>query len=254
MMIADQLAAAVAEARSGAALDNLGRILWRGFAEGHIDELAADLVSNAIEARRTVLAAARTIKAVSAPVSPSKPRRAPRTPDRQRSIERRRRLAASGAMPPAIASRFTTGEIAVLSVVAREIQRRGRCELHVDAVAALAGVCRRLVQSTLRAAARAGLISVHERRRRGAPSLTNVVQIEDAGWVTWLRLSKGGGQGAENCTPRNNRNRTGYGAWGKPPRHVHHPLRSPSVPDSFCHGEGEDGEHGDQIRARPAQA
>ena len=41
-----------------------------------------------------------------------------RSPDRQASIERRRRLAASGPLPPAMAARFTVSELAVLRIVA----------------------------------------------------------------------------------------------------------------------------------------
>lgn len=245
-MIADQITAAVAEARSGAVLDNLARILWRGLAEGHIDELAADHASNAIQARRTALAAVRTTKALSASVSPSKPRRPPRTPDRQRSIERRRRIAASGALPPALACRFTTGEIAVLSVVAREIQRRGRCELHVDALAALAGVCRRLVQNALRAAAAAGIIVVQERRRRGAPSLSNVVTIVDLSWRAWLRLNNR--QGAGSCAPRNNKVLDGERSLGKSPREGNRSLHCRSTQGTFCHGGAMDTEQDDPLQ------
>jgi len=252
-MIADQISAAVAEARSGAALDNLARLVWRGFSEGHIDELAADLVSQAIQARRESLSVARAARsAVSAPVSPSKPRRAPRTPDRQRSIERRRRLAASGALPPALATKFTTGEIAVLSVIAREIQRQGRCELHVDAVAALAGVCRRLVQNALRAAAAASVIVVHERRRRGAPSLSNVVTIVDPSWRAWLRLSSG--QGARSYTPRSNKFSENHGGCAQPsPGSSEAPLfRLQSVSGTSRLNANEGRRHDDPIRKRQA--
>ena len=76
-------------------------------------------------------------------------RRPPRSPDRRASIERRRRKAASGAMPPALAAKFTTGEAAVLAVIAREVQRSGRCEFYLDKICALAGVCRSTAQNAL---------------------------------------------------------------------------------------------------------
>jgi hypothetical protein len=79
----------------------------------------------------------------------------------------------SGAMPPAIASRFTTGEAAALAVIAREVQRAGRCELYIDAIAAMAGVCRAIVQNGVREAARLGLVKVTERRIPGRKSLTS---------------------------------------------------------------------------------
>jgi hypothetical protein len=58
--------------------------------------------------------------------------------------ERRRRLAASGPLPPSLACRFTTGELAVLKVIADHVRHAGRCALCVDDIAARAGVCRRL--------------------------------------------------------------------------------------------------------------
>ena len=58
-------------------------------------------------------------------------------------------------MPPVIASRFTTGEAAVLAVVAREVQRSGRCEFYLDKIAALAGVCRSTAQNALAKSLRA---------------------------------------------------------------------------------------------------
>ena len=54
-----------------------------------------------------------------------------------------------------IAASFTTGELAVLTVVGRQCQKGGACSLHIDAIAALAGVCRTIVKNALRAA-RAG--------------------------------------------------------------------------------------------------
>jgi hypothetical protein len=44
-----------------------------------------------------------------------------RSPDRQASIERRRRLAASGPLPPVMAARFTVSELAVLRIVGDEV-------------------------------------------------------------------------------------------------------------------------------------
>ena len=45
------------------------------------------------------------------------PRRAQYCSDRTASILRRRKLAASGPLPPALASQFTTGELAVLRII-----------------------------------------------------------------------------------------------------------------------------------------
>jgi hypothetical protein len=247
MLIAEQIAAAVADARTLAALDNLARLTWRGFAEAHIAEDDAQALGCAIEARRTVIRSGSYGYSKKQQKPAHGPRRAPRTPDRQRSIERRRRIAASGAIPPSIACRFTTAEVAVLSVIAREVQRRGQCELPVDAIAALAGVCRRTVQNAMKAAMHIGVILVKERRRRGAPSLTNVVQLAEPSWRAWLRLS--GGQGEKRCAPRNTKLKQGYRSWGESPEIDRSELRSGSVLVRIGHAIDEDGAHGDPIRS-----
>jgi hypothetical protein len=87
-------------------------------------------ISEAVEARRKALRGNRLASAK---------RREPRSPDRQASLERRRRQASSGALPPALAANFTLGEAAALSVVAAQIRRHGRCAMFLDQVAALAG-------------------------------------------------------------------------------------------------------------------
>jgi hypothetical protein len=129
-------------------------------------------------------------RALSSPIRLSARRKpTPRSPDKQASLERRRRQAASGAMPPALAARFTTGELAALTVIARQCQRGGACSLPIDALAALAGVSRTTVQNALRAAKALGLIFARERRRPGLPSLTNVLRVISPEWAAWLKLS-----------------------------------------------------------------
>ena len=184
-MLADQFTAAASRARTLAQLEDLSRLLWRAHAEHHVDEVAAEAVSEAVEARRARLKAGRPSPL---PRPPTAHRRPPRSPDRRASIERRRRQAASGAMPPSLAANFTTGEAAVLTVIGREVQRSGRCEFYLDKIAALAGVCRSTAQNALHQARRLGLVRVTERRRRGAKSLTNVVEIVSAEWRAWLRI------------------------------------------------------------------
>src|SRR5271169_3072196 len=101
------------------------------------------------------------------PISPSRPAlglpwpaKRPRSPDRQASLERRRRQALSGVVPAKLAAAFTMGEVAALSVIARQCQRAGVCVLPIAAIAALAGVCRTVVQSAMRQARKLGLILV----------------------------------------------------------------------------------------------
>jgi hypothetical protein len=188
-MLADQFLEAASAARNTHAIDEVARLTWRAHAEGQLEEAEAEAVSAALQARRAAFAT-RTAYPAPRPALglPGAARRPPRSPDRQRSIERRRRTAASGAMPPALAANFTTGEQAALAVIGREVQRAGRCELYIDVIAAMAGVCRSVVQSATREAARLGLLRVTERRRRGAKSLTNVVEVIDQGWRAWLRI------------------------------------------------------------------
>lgn len=199
-MLLEQFTAAAAGARNFAALDEISRLSWRALAEGVFDDDAAHNVSEAVEARRLVLKGQGDRKALSF----SKPATArhlcfgsrgsqarPVSPDKAASLARRRRWAASGALPPQIAAEFTQAEVAALAVIARECQRRGRCELPIDAVAALAGVSRTTVQNALRHARRIGVLAVQERRRRGQKSLTNVVAITASEWQAWLRIGGG---------------------------------------------------------------
>lgn len=189
-MLAAQFVEAVATARTMAGLDHVARMSWRALAEGHIADAAAEAISVAVEARRARL---KGIGLMSASKPPSA-RRRPAAPDKRASLERRRRCAMSGAVPAAIAAAFTLGEIAVLAVVAAEVKRRGRCELHIDAIAAKAGVCRTVVQNATREARRLGLIRFTERRRRGQRSDTNIIEIVALMWRSWLKIG-GAGKG-----------------------------------------------------------
>src|SRR3954453_11790865 len=107
-------------------------------------------------------------------------------------MERRRRWASSGAMPPAIASRFTLAEQAVLGVVAAEVVRHGRCTLVLDHLAALAGVCRKTVKNALREAQRLSLVRIEERRLTAWRNAPNVLTITSSEWGAWLRMRRRG--------------------------------------------------------------
>src|SRR5215204_6728451 len=107
-------------------------------------------------------------------------------------MERRRRWAASGALPPAIAARFTLAEVAVLAVVAAEHLKHGRCTLILDHIAALAGVGRSTVKRALRAAQGLGLVRIEERRLSAWRNAPNVVTIMSPEWSTWLRMRQRG--------------------------------------------------------------
>ena len=197
-MFAEQLNTAIAAASLNT-LDQLARTIWQGHAAGAIADDQAQRLAELIEARRGPARAAR--KPVGIPLGRASifpPRRVQRSPDRARSIERRRTLAASGPMPPTLACRFTTGELAVLRIVADAVRDNGQCVLPVDAIAARAGVCRRLAQNAIREAARQGLLTVQERRREGRRNDTTWCGSSVAEWLTWIDA----GGGCKKNTPR----------------------------------------------------
>lgn len=202
-MLAEQFITAAAAARSAKALDEIARLSWRALAEAQINETAAEAISTAVEARRMAWKAQTPLSA-SKPSSASRRPPRPQSPDRARSIERRRRLAASGIVPGRIAAAFTQGEVAALAVIGRQVQQQGTCSLAVDAIAALAGVCRTTVQNALRQARALGLVHVRERRRKGLPNLPNIVTVAEKEWTTWLKIG-GRWAGFKNTSSTNNR-------------------------------------------------
>jgi hypothetical protein len=110
-----------------------------------------------------------------------------RSPDKQKSYERRHRLAFSGPLPPHLAARFTVGQMACLRVVGDEHRAKGCCDLSLDEIAARAGVCRKTGQRAMWAAREQTLIAIEERRPRGRRKhLPNVVRITSAEWLSWL--------------------------------------------------------------------
>src|SRR3954453_17606356 len=146
-MFAEQLRRAV-EASPRVELARVAQLLWKAYAAGQVSEAEASELSDLIESKRALPPAPKPIQRRligSRPRSPA-------------SLERRRRWAASGALPPTLASRFTTAETAVLAVVAAEHQKHGRCTLVIDHIAALAGVGRTTVKNALREAQRQSLL------------------------------------------------------------------------------------------------
>jgi hypothetical protein len=170
-MFTDQLTRAIAAARTPQ-LDHLS-------AAGALPDDDAQAAAEAIRER----------KLASAPKAPPPPKaRRQRSPDRQASIARRRHLAASGPMPPALAARFTQAEMAAFRIVSDEVRHHGVCGLHIDTIAARAGTCRTTVKNALREARRLNLVTVQGRGRRGQKSLTNLVRIISPEWMAWIRI------------------------------------------------------------------
>lgn len=191
-MFTHQIAAAIDAAGSLASLDALSQAVWKGFAAGVCSEGEAQTVAEAIEARRGVFRAPRR-----RPLDFTKPptlfarAKAQRPPDRQQALERRRRLATSGPMPPELACMFTMGELAVLRVVGDEWRDKGRCDRTYAELAARAGVSRDTARNAIRAAMRNGLVTVEERRRPGHKNLPNMVRIVARSWLAWIERKAG---------------------------------------------------------------
>ncbi len=106
---------------------------------------------------------------------------------RKASRDRRRVLGGSSALPDTLRHYYTEGQRSVLCIVAGEIKRHGICDLPNDKIAALAGVCRTTVQTTMHEARRLGHITITERPQPGRKSLTNVVEIISPEWRAWIR-------------------------------------------------------------------
>src|SRR4051794_17569378 len=208
-MFAEQLRRAV-EASPRVELAKVASLLWRAYAAGQISEDQASELSEMIESRRALPAAPKPIQ-----------RRLGSRPRSPASMERRRRWAASGCLPPALAARFTLAEQAALAVVAAERRRRGDCRLtraiptftepvelvqrrafssvwfrlnrkrSNQEIADVAGVSITTVKNALRVARTINLISVEERRLSAFRNAPNIVRIVSPEWRAWLRLGGG---------------------------------------------------------------
>ncbi|MCJ2005977.1 helix-turn-helix domain-containing protein [Methylobacterium sp. J-092] len=178
-----------AEAAPRAALPAVASALWKAFGEGHLSEVEAEALAAVIEARQVSSGSGKNLP----PDRAGSPRTgAGSRPRTDASMARRRRWAASGRLPPAIAARFTLAEQAVLSLVAAETARRKDCRLAVEHLAAIVGVCRSTVKNAIREARKLGLVTVEARPVTGFRNLPNVVRIVAAEWTAWLRLARKG--------------------------------------------------------------
>lgn len=124
-------------------------------------------------------------------------------PERARRLERRRRVAAGGWLPPVLAASFTPGEAAVLSVIGCQVVRHGRCEKTVGELGDIAGVSRATVHRAVRRAVRLGLLDRRERRVAADRSLASVLTIASPQWLVWLRTRVRRGEGVRNDAPQN---------------------------------------------------
>ena len=180
MTLATQFASAIEHAHFSD-LTGLSQSLWKAFAAGHLDEPTAQALAERIEAHKPKGREPTSFR----PAAVASKRQ--RSPDKQASIERRRRLARASPVPPELVDKFTQAEHAVLTVVCGEIQRCGACVWPHAKTAAVAGTCRTVVKTALRKARDHALLFLQERRRRGQKSLTNIVGVLRQRWGAWLK-------------------------------------------------------------------
>ena len=74
----------------------------------------------------------------------------------------------------------------MLCIIAGEVKHHGICDLPIDKIAALAGVCRTTVQTTLHEVRRLNHITITERPLPGGKHLPNLVEIASPEWRTWI--------------------------------------------------------------------
>jgi hypothetical protein len=172
-------------------LDDYSRQVWRAHGSGTIADDEAQQLAELIQRRRRPQPVAQS-RLSATPVAPRytiQRSREQRSPDRRASIRRRRQHAATGPLPPSLAADYTTGELAVLKVLADEWLAHGACDLSRNELGARAGVVVTVVKRAVRYAERDGLIQVARRPRSGRKHLTNIIRIIRAEWIDWL--SKG---------------------------------------------------------------
>jgi hypothetical protein len=97
-------------------------------------------------------------------------------------------LAACSPTPPELARDFTSGQLAVLKIIADEVARTGDCRLSNKEISDRAQMCRRGVRYVLARAKGLQLLKVQERKNRVPmhKNQTNVITIISALWLRWV--------------------------------------------------------------------
>ena len=210
-MTAIEILTAIGGTKSLATLDGFARTVWQRWGAKEVTDEQAQALAEAIEARKREVRVIDTVASRAPHVAalakgqgrpshfPPK-RKAVRSPDRRASIARRRLLAASGPMPPRLASQFTTGELAVLRLVADEVRAKRHCALTMGELAARAGVGITTARNAIHEAAGHGYLTIEERRRDKRPNLSNIVRVISREWLVWIeRGRKNSSAGRENA-------------------------------------------------------
>jgi hypothetical protein len=196
---------AIGAAETGAELDDLVKLVWRGNLDGAIDDVDAMRLVQYVEQRRPlhrhphrqwtfpgIPIPAPNLRRVTSTRQRSRfpRRREQRSPDKRASYERRHRLAYSGGLPRHLAPGLTVADMAVMRIVADEYVRSAGCELSLAEIAARAGGCRKTAKRALLKARTQRLISIEERPVLGQRNKPNLIRIISFEWLKWLRRSK----------------------------------------------------------------
>jgi hypothetical protein len=189
MSFARQLRQAV-EVSPRVELHKIQDAIWKTWGAGGLSDDEAQDLAQLIEARKALPASQKPVQ-----------RRVGSRPRSPASMERRRSWAASGAMPPQLAARFTLAEAAVLAVVAAEVRTKGACTLTLGHIAALAGVCRKTAKNAIREAEALGLVRIEERRLTAWRNAANRVTVTSREWNAWLAMRRRG-EGVKAYPPR----------------------------------------------------
>lgn len=199
-MFADQLSTAIDAAPVTANhLADLSRQVWQAWSSGLIDDDRAQAAAARIAEKRGIICtgagsnnAPTTFLRARADLQILPKRRIPKSPDRERSLARSRKLAASGGLPGRIAQHFPLKQQAALYIVLSDVRDRGVCSACLDQISARAGVSRSTVKRAIRKAASLGILLSRERRRAGQRSLPNIIHCISQDVRTWWRMKDKG--------------------------------------------------------------
>lgn len=113
--------------------------------------------------------------------------------ERSKEIQRRRKWAGGGSMPPEIRACYSEAERAALAVIADRCRKKGFCDMCLDEIARVAGVSRTSVQNAIRKARSKAFehISVRERPQSFGKHLTNIIKIVSQSWRGWIMRAIG---------------------------------------------------------------
>jgi DNA-binding MarR family transcriptional regulator len=179
-------------------LDHLARSIWQTHSDGGLSDSEAQELAERVASRRMPLRGARKLKDGHSLISAIPQARFKNRGYRlSESLQRRKRLAFSGPLPPAIAAHFTIAELAALRIIGDDVRARGRCDACNDEIAARAGISRSSAKNAVREAVRLGMLSREERRYRGRRSDPNVLTIISREWLAWLHKA-GRGQNRDH--------------------------------------------------------